>query len=45
VNVFGVDGMAATATPDVEAYVNGQNPAGGGTQLLSATSGFSNCGV
>jgi hypothetical protein len=43
VNVFGVDGMVATATPGVEAYVSGQNPAGGGTQLLSATSGFSSC--
>ncbi|WP_420126466.1 beta strand repeat-containing protein [Longimicrobium sp.] len=45
VNVFGIDGMVATATPGVEAYVNAQNPAGGGTQLLSATSGFSNCSL
>jgi len=43
VNVFGINGMAATATPGVEAYVNGLNPAGGGTVLISATSGFSNC--
>ena len=42
-NVFGVVGMAATATPGVETFVNGQNPAGGGTLLLSATSGFSSC--
>jgi large repetitive protein len=43
VNVFAVNGMVATATPAVEAYVSGLNPAGGGTQLISATSGFSNC--
>jgi hypothetical protein len=43
VNAYAVNGMAATATPAVEAYVNGLNPAGGLTQLLSATSGFSNC--
>jgi hypothetical protein len=42
-NDFGIEGMAATATPGVEQYVNGLNPAGGGTALLSATSGFSNC--
>ena len=35
--------MAATATPGVETYVNGLNPAGNGTLLISATSGFSNC--
>ncbi|MEK6335643.1 MAG: Calx-beta domain-containing protein [Acidobacteriota bacterium] len=44
VNAFGIEGMGATATPAVEAFVNGQNPSGGGTVLLSATSGFSNCG-
>ncbi|MDX6269981.1 MAG: large repetitive protein [Acidobacteriota bacterium] len=43
VNAFGIEGMAATATPGVETFVNGQNPAGGGTLLISATSGFSNC--
>ncbi|HEU0052827.1 MAG TPA: Ig-like domain-containing protein, partial [Longimicrobium sp.] len=43
VNVYAIDGMAATATPGVEAYVDGLNPAGGGTQLLSASSGFSGC--
>ena len=43
VNAFAVDGMVATATPGVEAYVDSLNPAGGLTQLLSATSGFSNC--
>ena len=45
VNVFGVNGMAATASPGVEAYVTLLNPAGGGTQLISATSGFSNCSL
>lgn len=44
-NVFGVNGMAATATPGVENYVNGLNPAGGGTLLISSTSGFSNCSL
>jgi hypothetical protein len=43
VNAFQVHGMAATSTPGVEAYVNGLNPAGGGTLLISATSGFGNC--
>ncbi|NUN96066.1 MAG: cadherin-like domain-containing protein [Candidatus Omnitrophica bacterium] len=42
-NDFGVNGMAATSTPGVEAYVDGLNPAGGGTLLISATSGFTNC--
>ncbi|HKP74093.1 MAG TPA: Ig-like domain-containing protein [Longimicrobiaceae bacterium] len=45
VNAFAVNGMVATATPAVEAYVNGLNPAGGLTQLISATSGFSNCSL
>lgn len=40
---FGVHTMVATATPAVEAHVAGQNPAGGGVLLISATSGFSNC--
>ena len=44
-NDFGVNGMAATSTPGVEAYVNGLNPAGGSTLLISATSGFSNCSL
>jgi hypothetical protein len=43
VNDFGVEGMAATSSPGVESYVDGLNPAGGGTLLISATSGFSNC--
>ncbi|MEO8034176.1 MAG: Ig-like domain-containing protein, partial [Acidobacteriota bacterium] len=43
INAFGINGMAATSTPGVEAYVNGLNPTGGGTILLSATSGFTNC--
>jgi large repetitive protein len=42
-NDFGVEGMVATASPGVEAFVDGQNPAGNGTLLISATSGFSNC--
>jgi len=42
-NDFGVEGMAATSTPGVEAFINGLNPSGGGTLLISATSGFSNC--
>lgn len=40
---FGIEGMAATGTPGVESYVNGLNPAGSGTLLISATSGFANC--
>jgi hypothetical protein len=44
-NDFAINGMAATASPAVEAYVNGLNPAGGGTLLISATSGFSNCSL
>jgi hypothetical protein len=42
-NDFGVDGMSATSSPGVESYVDSQNPAGNGTLLISATSGFSNC--
>jgi hypothetical protein len=37
--------MSATSSPGVESYVNGLNPAGNGTLLLSATSGFSNCSL
>jgi hypothetical protein len=40
---FGIVNMAASATPGVETYVNGLNPGGNGTLLISATSGFSNC--
>jgi hypothetical protein len=49
VNTFGIEGMAATSSPGVENYVNGLNTSTsgtfgtGGTALLSATSGFSNC--
>jgi len=48
-NSFAINGMAATASPGVENYVNGLNTSTsgtfgvGGTALLSATSGFSNC--
>jgi large repetitive protein len=44
---FGVVGLPAgsTATPAFEAYINGQNPAGGGTDLISQTSGFSSCTI
>jgi hypothetical protein len=44
-NAFGVNGMAATSSPGVEAYVDGLNPAGSGTLLISATSGFTNCSL
>ncbi len=43
VNDFGIEGMAATSTPGVENFVNTQNPAGGGTLLMVAARGFSNC--
>lgn len=42
---FGIHGMAATGTPGVEAYVNGLNPAGGGTLLISAENGFTSCNL
>jgi hypothetical protein len=45
VNAFGVEGMAATATPGVESFVAGLNPAGNGVLLISATSGFTNCNL
>lgn len=44
-NAFGINGMAATASPGVESYVDGLNPADNGTLLISATSGFSNCSL
>jgi hypothetical protein len=44
-NAFGVNGMAATSSPGVESFIDGLNPAGGGTLLISATSGFSNCSL
>ena len=43
VNAFGIEGMSATSSPGVESYVDGKNPSGGGTLLVSATSGFTNC--
>mgnify|MGYP003770106149 CR=1 FL=1 len=44
-NAFAVNGMAATSSPGIETYVSGLNPAGNGTLLISATSGFSNCNL
>ena len=41
--VFAVNGMAATASPNVETYINSLNPAGNGTLLISATTGFTSC--
>ena len=40
---FSIEGMAATSTPGIETFVNGLNPSGNGTLLISATSGFTNC--
>ncbi len=41
---FGIVGAgASTSTPALENYVNTQNPAGGGTLLIAATTGFSSC--
>jgi VCBS repeat-containing protein len=44
-NTFGVNGMSTTSSPGVEAYVNGNNPVGGGTALTGAASGFTNCSL
>ena len=44
-NVYGIVGMPATSSPAVEAYVNAQNPTGGGTTLVSAASGFTSCTI
>ena len=45
VNAFSINGLSPspTGTPNVENYVNGLNPMGGGTLLISATSGFTTC--
>ncbi|MEA2585778.1 MAG: large repetitive protein, partial [Thermomicrobiales bacterium] len=45
VNTFGIHGMSATSSPGIETYVNGLNSSGGGTLLISATSGFTNCSL
>ncbi|WP_440224335.1 beta strand repeat-containing protein [Dokdonella sp. MW10] len=43
-DAFGIVGLGVnTTSPLLQAYVNGQNPAGGGTLLISATSGFRDC--
>src|SRR5262249_18780546 len=44
-DVFNVVGMAATSSPGVDSYVSGLNPNGSGVLLISATSGFGNCGT
>ena len=44
-NDFGINGMAATSSPGIEAYVDGLNPADSGTLLISAISGFTNCSL
>jgi hypothetical protein len=38
-----VDEQLDQAAPGVEGFVGGQNPAGGGVLLISATSGFTSC--
>jgi hypothetical protein len=43
INDFAINAMAATSSPGVESFVDGLNPAGGGTFLISASSGFSSC--
>ena len=49
INTFGIEGMTATASPGVENFVNSLNTSAsgtfgvGGTTLLSAQSGFTNC--
>ena len=50
VHAFAIHGMAATSSPGVENYVGSQNPASTtgnygitGTDLLSATTGYSSC--
>jgi hypothetical protein len=43
INKFSINGMAATSSPGVEAYVSGLNPAGNGVLLISAASGFTSC--
>ena len=45
VNVFGIRNLSPSpaGTPTVENLVNAQNPSGGGTLLISATTGFTSC--
>jgi Cadherin domain/Bacterial Ig domain/Bacterial cadherin-like domain len=44
-NAFGIVGLSPspTGTPNVENFVNSQNPSGGGTLLISANDGFTSC--
>jgi VCBS repeat-containing protein len=44
-NAFGIEGLPADGSPNIENYVNSLNPAGGGTLLISATTGFTNVSV
>jgi large repetitive protein len=45
VNAFGIVGLSPSPAtgPQVIAYVNGQNPTGGGTLLISSQDGFTSC--
>ena len=48
VNAFSIEGLPPTgggSSPAVENFVNSKNPAGGGTLLISATSGFTPFGT
>jgi hypothetical protein len=44
-HTFGIEGLspAPAGSPNVENCVNSQNPAGGGSRLISATSEFTSC--
>ena len=44
-NVFNIKNLPAGLgqSPQLEAYINGLNPAGGGTTLISQTAGFGSC--
>lgn len=42
---FGIVGMAATAAPGIETFVNVLNPLSSGTLPISGTSGFTGCTI
>ena len=46
-NAFGINGLtpSPTGTPTVESFINTLNPAGNGTFLISASSGFTSCNL